>query len=165
MAKDIKVREAKTQPFADWASDPLATMRGELDRVFDRFLGSSTRFRHFLGEEMAGGPLPSLDLHESEKALTLEIELPGLEEKDVKVSLSDSLLVVSGEKRSEREEKKGQYHVTERSYGSFHRALPVPDSVDHDKVSAKLDKGVLTVTLPKRPEAARAAREIPVGKT
>jgi len=162
MAKEVKVRRGRRIPGSEWTTESLGALRSELDRVFDRFLGSSSRLRHAVGEELTGELIPSLDVRESPSEVVVKVELPGVREEDVKVSISDHVLVVKGEKSSEREAQEGEYHVTERSYGSFHRALNVPDSVDVDKVGAKLTGGVLTVTLPKKPEAVGASREIPV---
>ena len=162
MAKDVKIRRGRRFPGGDWTVDSLGALRTELDRVFDRFMGSSSRLRHAVGEELTGELMPSLDVRESERAVVVEVELPGVREEDVKVAISDHLLVVKGEKGSQREAQEGEYHVSERSYGSFHRAINVPDSVDVDRIAAELAGGVLTVTLPKRPEAVGAARDIPV---
>ena len=162
MAKDVKVRRGRRLLGSEWTVESLGALRTELDRVFDRFSGSSSRLRHAVGEEITGELIPSLDLRESPGEVVVKVELPGVRERDVKVSISDHLLVVEGEKSSERETQEGAYHVTERSYGSFHRALDVPDSIDVDKIEAKLAGGVLTVTLPKKPEAVGASREIPV---
>jgi HSP20 family protein len=101
-------------------------------------------------------------VRKSAHEVVVDVELPGVRDEDLKVSISDHLLVVKGEKSSVRESQEGEYHVSERSYGSFHRALNVPDSIDEDKISAKLSGGVLTITLPKRPDAVGASREIPI---
>jgi HSP20 family protein len=82
----------------------------------------------------------------------------------VSVTLSNGVLTLKGEKKSEREEKKENYHLMERNYGSFHRTFQLGDTVDPDKVSATFDKGVLKVTLAKRAEAAKAEKKIPIGK-
>jgi HSP20 family protein len=130
--------------------------------VFERFVGSPSRLRHAVGEELGGEVIPSLDVRESAREVVVEVELPGVREEDIKVAISDHLLVVKGEKSSAREASEGDYHVSERHYGAFHRALNVPDSVDVDRITARLADGILTVTLPKRPEAIGASREVPV---
>jgi HSP20 family protein len=162
MAKEVKVRRGRRIPGGEWTAESLGALRAELDRAFDRFSGSSSRLRHAVGEEITGELIPSLDVRESPREVVVKVELPGVRAEDVNVSIRDHLLVVKGEKSSEREAEEGDYHVTERSYGGFHRALNVPDSVDVDKIGAKLSGGVLTVTLPKKPEAVGASREIPV---
>jgi len=92
----------------------------------------------------------------------LTAELPGVDEKDVQVTLEDNILTIKGEKRTEREEKKGGYHLAERSYGAFQRAFEVPASVAADKVDATFAKGVLKVTLPKSEAGQSKARRIDV---
>jgi HSP20 family protein len=100
-----------------------------------------------------------------ETELVVEAELPGMDEKDVSVTLSSGVLTLKGKKKSEREEKKDDYHLMERSYGSFQRSFQLADTIDPDKVTATFDKGVLKVTLPKRPEAVKAEKRIPIGKS
>lgn len=96
---------------------------------------------------------PAVDVSEDEKEVTVKAELPGLEAKDVELTLESGVLTIRGEKKFEGEEKKENYHRIERSYGSFVRAVPLPREVKSDKVKAKFDKGVLTVTMPKAEKA------------
>ena len=109
--------------------------------------------------------MPSIDVRETDTDLVVEAELPGMDEKDVSVTLSNDVLTLKGEKKSEREEKKEDYHVMERSYGSFQRSFRLGDTIDPDKVTAAFDKGVLKVTLAKRPEAVKTEKPIPIGKS
>jgi HSP20 family protein len=88
--------------------------------------------------------------------------LPGLDEKNIEVKFADGVLTIKGEKQEEKEEKKKDYYLHERSFGSFHRALQVPAEVDTDKIEATFKKGVLTVTLPKPAEAQKAEKKITV---
>ena len=165
MAQDIKKSEGATPP-APRHFDPFSAMRTEMDRVFDSFLGRSFGGLPALSRAGWGQMLaPSIDLREADKEFVVEAELPGLDEKDVSVTLSNGVLTLKGEKKSEREEKKENYHLMERSYGSFHRSLQLGDAVDPDKVSATFDKGILKVTLAKRTEAAKAEKKIPIGKS
>ena len=98
-------------------------------------------------------------------ALEIEAELPGVDEKDIDVQLSDNLLTIRGEKRAERkEEKEGDYRLIERSYGSFARSIEVPFAVEADGVEATFRNGVLHLSLPKPPEAATRTRKIEVRK-
>jgi len=141
-------------------------MRAEMDRVFDSFLGRSFwRFPTLAKVEDSDVVMPSIDVRETETEFVVEAELPGMDEKDVSVTLNNGILTLKGEKKSEREEKKDDYHLTERSYGSFQRSFQVADTVDADKVKAAFEKGVLKVTLPKRPEAMKAEKRIPIGKS
>ena len=105
---------------------------------------------------------PATDLRETSQAYKLCLELPGLEQGDVNVSLRDGQLVVSGAKAESRDEDAGAYRISERRYGRFERAFPVPDNVQRDAVDAKLQNGVLTITLPKTAETARDWRSIEV---
>jgi HSP20 family protein len=87
-----------------------------------------------------------------------------MDEKNVEVKFADGLLTIKGEKREKKEEKKKDYHLSERSYGSFQRSFTVPDGVDADKIDATFKDGVLTVTLPKTPEAQRKEKQIAIKK-
>jgi HSP20 family protein len=105
---------------------------------------------------------PTTDIAETDKEYEVTVELPGIDEKDVEVTLANGVLSIKGEKKFEREEKKKDYYVSERSFGSFHRSIRVPDDVDADKVSASFNQGVLTLKLPKQPEAQPATKKIEV---
>ena len=87
--------------------------------------------------------------------------LPGVDEKDVSVSLQEHVLTVSGEKKSEREEEKKGYLMSERRYGSFRRSFRVPDDVDENKITAKFDKGVMSISLPKTASAKSSCSALP----
>ena len=106
--------------------------------------------------------VPAIDMSEDEKAYKISAELPGLDAKDVDVSVSGNMLVLKGEKRQEKEEKDKNYYFSERAYGSFQRTFELPASVDRDKVAADFSKGVLTITLPKTPEAQKPQKKIEV---
>jgi HSP20 family protein len=108
--------------------------------------------------------VPELDVHENDKSFSIEVELPGVEEKDVSVTFNNGYLTVKGEKKSEREEKKENYYLAERSFGSFERSLRLPDTLDESKIVARFDKGVLKISAPKRPEAVKAERKIEIAK-
>jgi len=164
MAQEIKKAETITTPVQHYI-DPLSAMRAEMDRVFDSFLGRG--FERFPMLANVGGSdvvTPSIDVRETETEFVVEAELPGMDEKDISVTLNNGVLTLKGEKKSEREEKKDDYHLMERSYGSFQRSFRVADAVDAEKVNASFDKGVLKVTMPKRPEAVKAEKRIPIGK-
>jgi HSP20 family protein len=132
-------------PWADRARDlePFRAFRTQLDSFFEDWLGRS----------MGGVLAPRVDVSETDKDMTLAVELPGVEEKDVDVSLAGDQLTIKGEKRSEHEDKKDEdgrvFHRVERSYGSFQRTLTIPYEVDPDQVSAQFKDGVLRITLPK----------------
>jgi HSP20 family protein len=107
---------------------------------------------------------PRVDVSETEGEIKIEAEMPGVDEKDVEIVLSDGRLTIKGEKKQEKEEKKKDYHLVERSYGSFARSIGLPFDVDPDQVKASFAKGVLTVTVPKPPEVKAKEKKIPIGK-
>ena len=117
------------------------------------------------GAEWAKAMLAAeVDVRENANSMTIEAELPGLDEKDVTVTLANGILAIKGEKKREREEKDANYYLTERSFGRFERSLRLPDTIDNNKIEARFDKGVLKVTAAKKPEAAKAERKIEVKK-
>jgi HSP20 family protein len=126
---------------------PFWSLQREIDRLFDDF----TRGFPSFSTAGSGGHelLPAMDVTETDKEIELTAELPGLEEKDVQINLTDNVLTIRGEKKSERDEKNKDYRVVERSYGSFYRTLELPPGVDHDKIKAAIDKGVLKVVIAK----------------
>lgn len=164
-----KAPPAQTMPAAP--PDMWRSFQREIDRMFDRFAGGfgfpSLR-RMFEAEPRQPWPAsfglaaPAVEISEDGQAYKITAELPGLETKDVEVSVSDNMLVLKGEKRAEKEEKDKNYYLSERSYGSFQRAFPLPQGVDRDKVAADFAKGVLTITLPKTAEAQKQTKKIEI---
>jgi HSP20 family protein len=136
----------------------FSDLHHEIDRVFSSF---SHGFP-MLGRAWTGVQRPIMDVKDTGKALEVSVELPGLADADVDVSVADRLLKISGEKKTEDERKEADYHVMERSYGKFSRSLTLPYAPDTEKIEAKFDKGVLTVSVPKPPEEATATKKIPV---
>jgi len=132
---------------------PLVRLRDEMEHLFDRFWQEPWN----TGLAEAFPAISSLGLRlnlaESENEVTVTAEVPGIDPKDVDISVSNNLLTIRGEKKQDKEEKKRNYHYIERSYGSFHRSIQLPSTVDSSKVDAKYKDGILTVTLRKRPEA------------
>jgi HSP20 family protein len=164
MARDLDKTRASPETPSAWL-DPFGAMRSEMNRVLDSFLGGdSERFTALARNGTRQLATPRVDVRENPDEIVVEAELPGIDEKDVTVTLDAGILRISGEKKIEREEKKDDYHLTERSYGSFRRTFRVGDSIDETKVAANFDKGVLTVKLPKRPGATKTERRIPIGK-
>jgi len=142
--------------------DPFFTLHREMNRLFDdvfRGFGSPTR----IGSSMMEGRFgwPSIELNETDKALTVSAELPGLTEKDVQVEIANGVLTLRGEKKAERTDE-GKY-FSERYYGSFERQIPL-DGVVEDKAEAKFQDGVLTITLPKSDQARSAVKRIAINK-
>lgn len=146
--------------------DMFSAIRDEMDRVFDQFERGLPRWPSLLrrGNGDRSIVVPELDVRENTNSLTIEAELPGVEEKDVSVTVANGVLTIKGEKKQQKEEKTESYYLTERSYGAFERSLRLPDSIDEAKVEAKFHKGVLKVTAAKKPEAVKAERKIEVKK-
>ncbi|MBI4392132.1 MAG: Hsp20/alpha crystallin family protein [candidate division NC10 bacterium] len=126
----------------------LTSLRKEMERLFDRFWESDLPELAPVGEWT-----PRLDLSETKETLVVRAEIPGLEAKDVQISLQDQVLTIKGEKKQEKEEKDEHHYRMERSYGVFARSLRLPVAVDREKVTAKFKNGVLTIALPKAPSA------------
>lgn len=141
--------------------ESLMPLRREMDRLFDEFFRS---WESDLTRGTEGGPFsPALNVAESDEAIEATLELPGLSEDDIDITLTRDGLTITGEKRSEEEERDKNFFRRERSYGYFRRTIPLPtDSVEADHVEATFDKGVLTVTMPKREEAKTQAKRIAV---
>ena len=108
--------------------------------------------------------VPPVDVYEDERNITLKIEVPGIEQKDMDVRMENNTLTVRGERKFEKEEKEENFHRVERRYGSFFRAFTLPNTVDADSVSADYDNGVLKVTLAKKAEAKRKQIKVNVGQ-
>ena len=167
----VKSDESHSSPLErGWGS--LANLRGEIDHLFEDFqegwpFGKSRHSRraHTFGDPFAFNMrMPAVDVVDRKKDIQLKAELPGMDEKDIEVQLTDRMLTISGEKKEEREEgeKEGNYYLSERRYGSFKRSLSIPEGVDPDKVEASFSKGVLTITLQKTPEALKKPKKIEV---
>src|SRR5689334_8072787 len=147
---------------ASGAPDYWQAFKTEMDRLFDRFTGSLglAPFQALRSWPGFSVPTPAVDISEDDAAIKLTAELPGMTETDIQVSLSGNTLTIRGEKRQEREEKDKGYHLSERSYGEFQRSFLLPEGTDSDKVDAKFANGVLTVTIPKTPQAAPKKIEV-----
>jgi HSP20 family protein len=150
--------------------DVFSAMRDEMDRMFERFEHGWPRLPSLFHRDsrtagFGGVTVPDLDVRENTTSITVEAELPGVDEKDVTVTLANGLLTIKGEKKQEKEEKTDNYYVAERSFGSFARSIRLPDTVDEGKVEAKFDKGVLRITAAKKPEAVKAERRIEIKNT
>ncbi len=150
------------------ALDPLLQLHREMDRLFDdAFRGFGVSWPRLtlpsVPSQMQGLLRPSLDIQETDKQYQITLELPGVEEKDIQLTLEDDVLYIRGEKRQEQEQKDRHYHRIERSYGSFQRALNLPADANQDAIKASFKNGVLTVTVDKREMAASTTvRNIPI---
>ncbi len=135
---------------------PFERMRREMDRMWDSLFEGRPR----LVAEEAGEWLPALDLAETGNEFVVRAEMPGLDPKDIDISLSENMLTIKGEKKQEREEKKENYHFMERSYGTFARSIQLPGEVNHQKITTSYKNGVLKIHLPKSEEAKK--REVKI---
>lgn len=151
----------RSRGIAPFARDPFTSFRQQIDRLFDDFLTPFDSTRG-LTTEQDGGVWPSVDVEETDKAYKVTVELPGMEQKDVEVTLRDNALIISGEKRREHKEENGGRTYAERSFGRFMRSIPLDTEVDADKVQAKFKNGILAVELPKNPAARDKTRRIEV---
>ena len=148
---------------------PFHALHEEIDRLFADFgRGFPTlaigrdRFasRPFWG---AGSDLsPAVDVADTGASYQITAELPGLDEKDVEVTVADGVLTIKGEKSAEKEEKKKDYYRAERSFGSFKRSFGLPEGVDQSKIEANFQKGLLTITMPKMAAAQAQAKKMTI---
>ena len=168
---DQQVDIKKTPAPREAVPDVWRSFRQEMDQLFDRFDGGfrlpmMRRLFDFeplwRDEGPAGIGMPAVDVAEDDKEFRITAELPGLDEKNIEVSLTGDRLLLKGEKHQEKEETKKNYHLSERSYGSFQRTFTLPDGVDVDQVAATFAKGVLTITLPKTAAAQQQQKKIEV---
>lgn len=143
------------------ADSPIATLQTEMNQVFENFWNRFSR--HFGDFDWAGahGEARS-DVVQTDGAVEISIELPGMDLKDIEVSVTEDLLTIRGEKRIERQEEKRGYYLSERSYGAIYRTIPLPPGVDGDKAEATFRNGVLNIRLPQTPEAQARVKHIEI---
>ena len=135
---------------------PIKRFRGEMDRMFENVLGGWLPTT-LSGESPWG---PAVDVRETENEVIVEVEIPGLGPEDLNVSVTDGTLTIKGEKKLEREEKRGDFRLAERSYGSFSRTVSLPKHVKAEKAEAVQRQGVLRITLPKTEKAKAKKIEV-----
>lgn len=130
-------------PFRD-----LMTLRERMNRLFEDTFSARGEERDLI----SGSWTPSVDIYESENALVLTAELPGVDENDIEIKIEDNTLTLNGERKFEKETKQENYHRIERAYGTFSRSFTLPQSIDHDKIQAEHENGILKITMPKKAE-------------
>jgi HSP20 family protein len=140
----------------DW--DPFANLHREFNDLFTALRGNFPSTADTPGQFHA----PAIDIAEKQGVYELTAELPGMSANEVEVAIADGRLTIKGEKREERKEEKEGYHLSERRFGSFQRSFTLPEGVDTTKISADFKDGVLTVSLPKAPEAQRRQQKIEI---
>src|SRR5215470_15276930 len=137
----------------------FATLQDRMNRLFRESYGPEGREESLTSTPFA----PPVDVYEDEHNLTLKIEVPGIEEKDIDVRVESNVLTVHGERKFEKEEKEENFRRVERQYGSFTRTFTLPSTVDSENVSANYDKGILKIELPKKAEAKPKQIKVNVG--
>jgi HSP20 family protein len=145
----------------------LQNFHREIDRFFDQaFRGfglSQPWLDGVLWPRMADGMLkPTLDLSATDKEYTIAVEIPGVDEKDVKLEIANDILTIRGEKKHEKEEKDKNFYRVERSYGSFQRVLSLPEDADQEAVKATFKRGVLTISMPRKAMPQTDVRKIEI---
>jgi HSP20 family protein len=139
----------------------ISTLQDRMNRIFRQTFSPEGSDEAMTTSTFA----PPVDVYEDEHNITLKIEVPGIDEKDINVSIENNTLTVRGERRFERDEKEENFHRVERMYGSFTRSFTLPNTVDPEQVGAHYEKGVLKVRLPKKAEAKPKLIKVNVEKT
>lgn len=152
--KNLPRRPVTYFPFGTSLADEVSDLRDQFRRMFGDL--TTPAFVTPLGWA------PAIDITEGNEELTVKAELPGVKKDDVHLTFDDGMLTIQGEKREEKKDESKQYHVYERSYGSFTRSFTLPNTVDDAHIKAEFDNGVLTVHLPKTAEAKKTAKPIEI---
>lgn len=155
-------RHQRNEPSRSFLHHPLASLQNEVDRVFGDFFQNfdASKFPSFSN----GALMPKVDFSEAESGYELTVEVPGVSEKDLDVSVKNGVLTVKGEKKSETEEKTRDFLRSERSYGSYCRSMPLPEDADEPKITARYANGVLRVAIPKSADAKSKSQKIAIEK-
>jgi len=176
-----KAKRASTMPAAKKAApisasesellQPLISLRRQVEDAFDRYFHGWADLwpRHSLLKDIERefpfkgfGRMPTVDMSENDKGYTITAELPGMEEKDIEINLTDDMLTIEGEKQEKHEQAKKDYHFRERRYGHFRRSMRVPSDADAGKITASFKQGILSVEIPKTGGARKRGRKIAV---
>lgn len=146
-----------------WGDDPFEALQEDMDRLMGRFW-APTRFTapSLLRPEIGIRNFAQMDVRETENAIDIKVDVPGMEVKDIDVTLSDSTLSIKGERETEAEEKREDYYRLERSSGTFHRRIELPTEVDESKIEATVKQGVLSLHLPKSARAREHEKKIKI---
>jgi len=157
--KDLLPFGKKTVPTKQDDNNPYTLLRKDIDSLFDNF---SRSFENIPFGGQHGSFMPKADVRENEKEIIVSVELPGMDEKDIDISLTKDALTIKGEKKETTEEKGENFYRLERSYGSFNRTIPFPVEVETRKTVAHFKKGVVTIVLPKSAKTVAETKKIPV---
>jgi len=148
----------------DRNQDPFNWLRKEVDQLFQNMWPIPSKFSESFLSQRVFPALPTLDVAENEKEFTVTADVPGLEEKDLKVEFSNKVLTIKGEKKLNREEKQNNYYLTERLGGSFSRSIQLPFPINENQIQAHVKDGVLQITLPKAESGEKQVKSIEVKK-
>lgn len=153
------------------SAHPLERLRQQIDHLFSDFNlralrtpfgGNLFQSEPFWPRELFSQTIPAVEISDKGDHYELSAELPGMDEKDIQVKLTNGVLNITGEKKAEKEDKTKDSFYSERYYGSFQRSFVLPDGVDTDRIEAAFNKGVLTLKMPKKPEALAAEKTIEI---
>ena len=165
----VKINGESTAPMKREGSYPRSLWESTdwMDRWFDNFFSRALSLAPYGSTQPQSGNrwagfVPAVNVIDNENEVRVTAELPGMDEKDIELSIHNGVLSLRGEKKAEYEENKEGYYRSERSYGTFHRSISLPEGVDPDKVEATFSKGVLNVTVPKLPEPQTGRKKIAI---
>ncbi|MEN8197679.1 MAG: Hsp20/alpha crystallin family protein [Pseudomonadota bacterium] len=159
MAASENVPVERSSPTDD---NPIASMQRQVNRLFSDYMNQPLMSWFDADRWFSGAARPNVDMTETDNTYEVTAEVPGFEQKDVEVKITDGALVLEGKTESETEEKGKTWHRHERRFGSFSRSLPLPTGADQEKAKARLKNGVLTVTVPKKAEAKSSVKKIEI---
>ena len=141
---------------------PFYSLQREMNSLFDDFFRGFDITPRVFSASILGSFAPSLDVQENEKEFIIKAELPGIDEKDIEVTVTDDAVTIKGEKKEEKEDKGKNYYYMERSYGSFNRVIPLAAETESGKAEANFKKGVLSITIPKNQTAKTKWTKVPI---
>lgn len=143
-------------------TDPILRLQREMNRMFETFFDNP--FGAMRSMEGFEGFAPNIDVYETDREIRMDVELPGMDEKDIDISLRNNILTISGKRENEETEKDKSYYRHERSFGSFRRSIQLPEEVDDQRIEASYSKGILKVVLPKHEQSVTTRRKIEIKK-
>ncbi|MHB8136808.1 MAG: Hsp20/alpha crystallin family protein [Smithellaceae bacterium] len=141
---------------------PFYSLQRQMNCLFDDFFSGFDVAPNSFAAGGFGAFMPSIDVKESEKDFTVRAELPGVDEKDIEVTVTNDAVTIKGEKKEEKEDKGKNYYYMERSYGSFNRVIPLTTETDANKAEASFKNGVLNITIPKSQTAKAKGTKVPI---
>lgn len=164
----VAIKHGKKRPlFPTRHHDPMLQIHRDIDQLFDQFfrgwgLPQGGRFTPMVNFNADSLLKPRVDLSATDKKYLLTVEIPGVEEKDISVDISNNTMTIKGEKKLEKEDKDKNYYRIERSYGAFQRVLSLPEDVDQDGIKAGFKNGVLSITMPRKALPAGDAKKVEI---